>query len=836
MSLKTYSLTVLAIGGLAGCAGDVAPGSSESSAAAISSTTVVSSSSAAVSSNAPVISSAAPVSSSSAASSVSEVLTCAEDQAIGAQLYKDKNCSLCHGDVPSDGTTIWRGDLAGINLFDSSGDGYMAGGGVLHKLPLDEFIHKYMPPSGGLSKIEAQQITAYMTNAVNAGQPWCRSQDASSSSAPAAVSCDARPSRIWRLTPKQLENTVKSILPNSDLSFGALINTLTAAKGFSNDADSRVASTPHVKELVELAEAFTEQVVSQRNAFSACLNGGDFDKACVSSFLSDFLTIAFRRPSDQTLVNHYADFFAQERATGTSLDAFKQTVRMVFLSPRFVFRTEMGPSEPGVATMDQYDRASALSYILSDSPPDDDLLRAAEAGALSTSTQLTAHIQRLLSSPDTAPGIVQFLSEFFGTEQVTQSDIDDVAYPDWNAELAQEFLGSARAFYEEVIFNDDGHLNTLFTSDYAMVNNTVAPFYGLQPTGSNEYVKRTMPNGQRSGIFTQSAYLVPVSGFSEPDITIRGNHIRSHIMCDTLPAPAEIPPLPVAENLSRRERLETIHQANDLCWSCHKFMDPLGYPFEFYDNLGRWRGATETLANGVVKPLRSSGNILRKESGELIDVADAIELTHALVDLPEVKSCFVENMAGYLAGGKNEEIDGCRVDQAASSFSGDINELVIRLLADESYYLRETLDPSKGASPTIEAEDYNSGSPVEPFALQQDGGRSIMVWPTTNGNNANVADGTAGQLHYTMTATMSSATLFATVNFANADDDSFYYKLEGASDWAVFNNTSTAGYEELEIITWTGLTVGQTYTVKIQRREDGAKFDSFRIEGGNFSK
>ena len=79
-------------------------------------------------------------------------------------------------------------------------------------------------------------------------------------------------------------------------------------------------------------------------------------------------------------------------------------------------------------------------------------------------------------------------------------------------------------------------------------------------------------------------------------------------------------------------------------------------------------------------------------------------------------------------------------------------------------------------------------------------------------------------------------TLYATVNFSNAANDSFHYKLEGADGaWAVQNNQTTAGYEELQVATW-NVNVGQVYTLKIQRREDGAKFDSFRVEGGNFSQ
>ena len=137
---------------------------------------------------------------------------------------------------------------------------------------------------------------------------------------------------------------------------------------------------------------------------------------------------------------------------------------------------------------------------------------------------------------------------------------------------------------------------------------------------------------------------------------------------------------------------------------------------------------------------------------------------------------------------------------------------------------------------TIEAEDYDAASQVQPFESQSDNGRTIVVWPGTGDQSTEALDNGAGQLFYSIVAAASSATLYATVNFSDATNDSFFYKLEGKdATWAAQNNTSTAGYEELEIATWNGLTPGQAYTLKIQRREDGAKLDSFRLDGGGFA-
>ncbi|MDZ7923411.1 MAG: DUF1592 domain-containing protein [Marinagarivorans sp.] len=626
-------------------------------------------------------------------------------------------------------------------------------------------------------------------------------------------------------------------MPSSNLSFNSLAATISRPDGgFSNLASQKVASSPHVKELVALADNFAAELVLRRGSFHSCLSGNSFDKPCVTAFLNDFLTRAFRRPADAELVNHFASFFAEQARQGESLDAFRQTMRVVFLSPKFLFRTELGPVNPGIGGMDPYDRASALSYTLYDGPPDQLLMQAAQSGELNTTSQLSSHVRRLLSSSNTGSGIVEFLGEYFGTNEVVKKDIDEVIYPEWTPVLAQGFLDSAKAFYEEIMFRDDASLSTLLTADYAMVNNTIAPYYGVSPTGGNNYVKRTLPSGQRTGILSQTAFLMPISGFSVPDITIRGHYIREHIMCVDMPEPpANVPDLPQNTGLSRRERLATIHAANDVCWACHELMDPIGYAFENYDNIGRWR-LTE-LFEGKKLPLDSTGTIAKSSMGD-INVANSVELGKTLAVLPEVQECFVGGIADYLAGGHDDEVDACRVDRANSAFSGDIADVIVQLLSDENYYLRKTIAMAAVASPTIEAENYNSTSPVSPFTTQNIEGRVVMVWPD-NGNTANTtpADGTSGQLFYNVVAESSSLTLYAMVNFTNATNDSVHYKLEGSGDdWAALNGQVTAGFKELKVGSWMGLNPGQTYVLKIQRREDGAMLDTFRIEGGGFSQ
>ncbi|MDZ7923407.1 MAG: DUF1592 domain-containing protein [Marinagarivorans sp.] len=124
---------------------------------------------------------------------------------------------------------------------------------------------------------------------------------------------------------------------------------------------------------------------------------------------------------------------------------------------------------------------------------------------------------------------------------------------------------------------------------------------------------------------------------------------------------------------------------------------------------------------------------------------------------------------------------------------------------------------------------------MSPFEVLQENGRTVMVWPGVGGTNITAADATSGQLFYSLLATEASLTVFATVSLDGGDNDSFHYKLEGSgAGWATLNNGTSAGYKEITVARWDNLVVGKLYTFKIQRREDGAKFDEFRVVGGSF--
>jgi len=85
-----------------------------------------------------------------------------------------------------------------------------------------------------------------------------------------------------------------------------------------------------------------------------------------------------RRPTVVELIDHTTKIAA---ANGPGV-AFKSVVQTLLLSPNFLFRTELGdgPTSGGSFTLTHHELASALSYLLWDTTPDDTLLDAARSG------------------------------------------------------------------------------------------------------------------------------------------------------------------------------------------------------------------------------------------------------------------------------------------------------------------------------------------------------------------------------------------------------------------------------------------------------------------------
>ena len=220
----------------------------------------------------------------------------------------------------------------------------------------------------------------------------------------------------------------------------------------------------------------------------------------------------------------------------------------------------------------------------------------------------------------------------------------------------------------------------------------------------------------RKGILTHPAWLIAHAQNLETDPIHRGKWIQEKLLAGTIPdvpitVDAVIPP---DHNKTLRQRMEK-RTGDAYCWRCHQKMDPLGFPFEMYDDFGRFR-TEENLEhpdNLLKEAKREETNYFRaslpvyktlpvdargvlKGTGDSKldgNVKDAFDLIDRLAKSDKVRQSIIRHAFRYFLG-RNETLDDSKAlmdaDRAYLMSNGSFDEVIISLLTSDSFIYRKT--------------------------------------------------------------------------------------------------------------------------------------------------
>jgi hypothetical protein len=140
---------------------------------------------------------------------------------------------------------------------------------------------------------------------------------------------------------------------------------------------------------------------------------------------------------------------------------------------------------------------------------------------------------------------------------------------------------------------DDRSVLELLTANYTFVNERLARHYGMPHVYGSHFRRMAYPDDTRAGLLGHSSILTVTSYAHRTSPVLRGKWVLDNLLgAPPPPPPADVPPFP--ENVSDarpksvRERLEG-HRKNPVCASCHSRIDPMGFPLEGFDGIGKWR-------------------------------------------------------------------------------------------------------------------------------------------------------------------------------------------------------------------------------------------------------
>ena len=310
-----------------------------------------------------------------------------------------------------------------------------------------------------------------------------------------------------------------------------------------------------------------------------------------------FASRAWRRPLTASEATNLRAFYQKARgANGLDHEgAVRALLTRILVSPSFLYRLETvarGTEKP----LNGWEMASRLSFFLWSSVPDDELRRAAAAGELARPALLAQQVRRMAADPKARRLATEFFGQWLGFYHFDQyRGVDTSRFPEFTDEVRVAMYDEAISTFEFLVRRGRPVKEILF-GDYTFVNQPLARFYGMNtevPAGGALVKVDGASAFNRGGALRLGAVLTTTSAPLRTSPVKRGDWILRRILgTPTPPPPADAGSLPgddkAFNGLTLRQRL-TEHKRNPSCASCHLRIDPLGFPLEGFDAVGRTR-------------------------------------------------------------------------------------------------------------------------------------------------------------------------------------------------------------------------------------------------------
>ena len=304
---------------------------------------------------------------------------------------------------------------------------------------------------------------------------------------------------------------------------------------------------------------------------------------------------AYRRPIAKAEVDGPMAFFREGRTEGDFDAGIAMALSAVLANPEFLFRVESDPESvpaSGVYRVSDLELASRLSFFLWSSIPDDELLNAAVQGKLSQPGELEKQTRRMLADRRSFNLATNFAGQWLRLRNLDAVIPSSKIFRDFDDNLRQAFRKETELFFDSVL-REDRSISTFIKSDYTFLNERLAKHYGIPHVYGSRFRRVALtPESRRGGLLRQGSVLTVTSYATRTSPVLRGVFVLSNILgAPPPPPPPNVPALDestMAANLSMRERLAA-HRSNAACASCHRTIDPAGFPLENFDAVGQWR-------------------------------------------------------------------------------------------------------------------------------------------------------------------------------------------------------------------------------------------------------
>jgi hypothetical protein len=447
--------------------------------------------------------------------------------------------------------------------------------------------------------------------------------------APDSVSAAVAPLR--RLTRSEYMNTVNDLLGVTDV---VAANSLPADDTINDRFHSNTITpvqTIDVGKYAEAADAIATKAVTALATLIPCAAQGD--AACAAKFIDSFGKRAYRRPLTAAETAQLQMLYA---AGGDFPTGIRLVITGLLQSPKFLYLPEPVPmNAPGkVVGVDGWALASRLSYFFLDTMPDEALFTAAEMGQLASANQVAAQATRLMADPRFRGTLFTFHQEWLQLDTLPTTEKDPMAFPQWTPALRDALGEETRRFVEYVFADGDRRLDTLLSAPFSFLDGTLAAHYGVAGGTPGTWQRVDLPKDQRAGLLTQAGLMATLAHENRTSFILRGKMVREALFCEApLMPPADVPPEPKFDPMASAKARSEAHRKDPACASCHELFDPIGFAFEIYDSIGRYR------TSDGAGPIDARVTLSQTAQLDGKTAANAVELVRLLAGADEVRDC-----------------------------------------------------------------------------------------------------------------------------------------------------------------------------------------------------
>jgi hypothetical protein len=405
---------------------------------------------------------------------------------------------------------------------------------------------------------------------------------------------------------------------------------------------------------------------------------GEKGTESIEDLLLAFARRAFRRDPKVEDVTRYVKLVKAQIDQGrTRAEALRTGYTAILASPRFYYLHEAdGP-------LDGYALASRLSYFLWSSMPDDELLALAKADKLKDPATVRMQVDRMLADPRSAAFARRFSSRWLRLYKLGTMPPPGGFY--YHRQMEGEMLKQTDAFFAHLV-RENRPVREVIDSEYTFLNERTAQWiYQRDDVWGDGFRKVPAKAPHGGGMLTMPAVMTATANGVDTSPVVRGVWVLEAVLgTPPSPPPPDVEPLSpdLRGKKTIRDQLDA-HRKQPACAACHQKIDPFGFPFENFDELGLWR-----------TQYRDGGGKLKVEpSAELPDgtaVQDVTALKAALLKKePQVTRHLTEKLLVYGTGRRLEPADRGEVDRIVADLdkSGNKTRDLVKLVAQSKTFL-----------------------------------------------------------------------------------------------------------------------------------------------------